>query len=241
MASQVAPRLVADVHAGSPDEETERMVRQQLTVAVDAALTKLANLNLDDDGETELCSCGGKRRATVVRTGSRLVPGSPQSRGHPALALLRPRPGGKPDQGAQAAPRLRPDILQQWDREPVPPAGPAAAYWLLNTLRGLAPKTSFWRNAQFDTLRLALIKIAAQVTEKITRIKVALPSSGPYKAIRRASPASPIAPSLYRRDGPGDVPVIELSRPPPSPHRRSKPRPRRHRQPCPNPNPARPS
>ena len=40
-----------------------------------------------------------------------------------------------------------------------------AAYWLLHTLRGLAPKTSFWRNAQFDTLRLAFIKIAARVTE----------------------------------------------------------------------------
>ena len=36
-----------------------------------------------------------------------------------------------------------------------------AAYWLLHTLRGLAPKRSFWREAQFDTLRLALIKVAA--------------------------------------------------------------------------------
>ena len=27
-----------------------------------------------------------------------------------------------------------------------------AAYWLLHTLRGLAPKTSFWRHAQFDTI-----------------------------------------------------------------------------------------
>jgi Transposase DDE domain group 1 len=33
-----------------------------------------------------------------------------------------------------------------------------AAYWLLHTLHGLAPRTSFWRAAQFDTLRLALIK-----------------------------------------------------------------------------------
>ena len=56
-----------------------------------------------------------------------------------------------------------------------------AAYWLLHTLRGLAPKTSFWRDAQFDTLRLAFIKIAARVTEKITRIKVSLPTSYPYK------------------------------------------------------------
>jgi hypothetical protein len=33
-----------------------------------------------------------------------------------------------------------------------------AAYWLLHTLRGLAPKTSLWRAAQFDTFRLGLIK-----------------------------------------------------------------------------------
>ena len=56
-----------------------------------------------------------------------------------------------------------------------------AAYWLLHTLRRLAPKTSFWRDAQFDTLRLALIKVAARVTEKITRIKVSLPTSYPHK------------------------------------------------------------
>jgi hypothetical protein len=56
-----------------------------------------------------------------------------------------------------------------------------AAYWLLHTLRSLAPKTSFWRDAQFDTIRLALIKVAARVTEMVTRIKVSLPSSYPYK------------------------------------------------------------
>jgi hypothetical protein len=54
-----------------------------------------------------------------------------------------------------------------------------AAYWLLHTLRSLAPRTSFWRDAQFDTIRLALIKVAARVTELVTRIKVALPSSYP--------------------------------------------------------------
>jgi hypothetical protein len=56
-----------------------------------------------------------------------------------------------------------------------------AAYWLLHSLRGLAPKTSFWRKAQFDTLRLALIKVAARVSELATRIKVALPSGYPYR------------------------------------------------------------
>ena len=57
-----------------------------------------------------------------------------------------------------------------------------AAYWLLLSLRCLAPRTSFWRDAQFDTIRLCLIKVAARVTEMVTRIKVALPSAFPYQA-----------------------------------------------------------
>jgi hypothetical protein len=57
-----------------------------------------------------------------------------------------------------------------------------AAYWLMLSLRGLAPRTSFWREAQFDTIRLCLIKVAARVTELVTRIKVALPSAFPYQA-----------------------------------------------------------
>ena len=57
-----------------------------------------------------------------------------------------------------------------------------AAYWLMLTLRGLAPRTSFWRDAQFDTIRLNLLKVAARVTEMVTRIKVALPTAYPYQA-----------------------------------------------------------
>jgi hypothetical protein len=56
------------------------------------------------------------------------------------------------------------------------------AYWLLLRLRGLAPRTSFWRDAQFDTIRLCLIKVAGRVTEMVTRIKIALPSCFPYQA-----------------------------------------------------------
>ena len=55
-----------------------------------------------------------------------------------------------------------------------------AAYWLLHSLRGLAPKTSFWRNAQFDSIRCNLIKVAGRIQETATRIKVALPSNFPY-------------------------------------------------------------
>jgi len=57
-----------------------------------------------------------------------------------------------------------------------------AAYWLMLGLRGLAPRNSFWREAQFDTIRLCLIKVAARVTEMVTRIKLALPTAYPYQA-----------------------------------------------------------
>jgi hypothetical protein len=56
-----------------------------------------------------------------------------------------------------------------------------AAYWLMHSLRGLAPKLSFWRDAQFDTIRISLLKVAARITEMATRIKIALPSSYPYQ------------------------------------------------------------
>jgi hypothetical protein len=56
-----------------------------------------------------------------------------------------------------------------------------AAYWLMFTLRGLAPKLSFWRDAQFDIIRGNLLKVAARVTEMATRIKVALPTVYPYQ------------------------------------------------------------
>jgi hypothetical protein len=60
-----------------------------------------------------------------------------------------------------------------------------AAYWLMHTLRRLAPKRSAWRTAQFDTVRLGFIKIAARVTEMVTRIKVSLPSSCPHQDMLR--------------------------------------------------------
>jgi hypothetical protein len=56
-----------------------------------------------------------------------------------------------------------------------------AAYWLLRTLRGLASKRSFWREAQLDTIRLALIKVVGRVTELASRVELALPSDCPYR------------------------------------------------------------
>jgi Transposase DDE domain group 1 len=55
------------------------------------------------------------------------------------------------------------------------------AYWLLHTLRAPAPKRSFWRPAQLDTIRLALIKVVGRVAELASRIELALPSGHPYR------------------------------------------------------------
>ncbi len=59
----------------------------------------------------------------------------------------------------------------------------SAAYWLLHGLRAVAPWRSPWRVAQFDTLRLRLLKLAGRVVERATRIKVMLPSACPDQAI----------------------------------------------------------
>jgi hypothetical protein len=59
------------------------------------------------------------------------------------------------------------------------------AYWLMWSLRRLMPKRSSWRVAQFDTLRLRLLKIAAQVATLKTRVMLHLPSACPYQSVLR--------------------------------------------------------
>jgi hypothetical protein len=59
------------------------------------------------------------------------------------------------------------------------------AYWLLWSMRRLMPARSSWRVAQFDTLRLRLLKIAARVVEWKTRVMLHLPSACPDQAILR--------------------------------------------------------
>ena len=61
----------------------------------------------------------------------------------------------------------------------------AGAYWLMWSVRSLMPKRSLWRVAQFDTLRLRLIKIAARVVELKTQIRLHLPTACPDQAILR--------------------------------------------------------
>jgi hypothetical protein len=61
----------------------------------------------------------------------------------------------------------------------------AGAYWIMWGLRVSMPKHSMWRGAQFDTLRLRLIKVAARVVEMKTMIRVHLPTSCPAQHIFR--------------------------------------------------------
>jgi len=53
------------------------------------------------------------------------------------------------------------------------------------SLRSLMPKRSTWRVAQFDTLRLRLVKLAARVVELKTRVLLHLPCACPGQAVLR--------------------------------------------------------
>ena len=59
------------------------------------------------------------------------------------------------------------------------------AYWLMWSLRRLMPARSSWRVAQFDTLRLRLLKLAARVVAWKTKVLIHLPSACPDQAILR--------------------------------------------------------
>jgi hypothetical protein len=57
------------------------------------------------------------------------------------------------------------------------------AYWLMWSLRALMPRRCRWRVAQFDTLRLRLIKLAARVDVLKRQIRIHLPLATPDQAI----------------------------------------------------------
>ena len=60
-----------------------------------------------------------------------------------------------------------------------------AAYWLMLSLRKAVPKRSPLLRAEFATLRLHLIKIAARVVEGAARIRVFLTNACPHAALFR--------------------------------------------------------
>ncbi len=61
-----------------------------------------------------------------------------------------------------------------------------AAYWLMDTVRAAIPQGHALAKAEFNTIRLRLLKIAARVVEYGQRIRVHLPSSCVEKTLFRA-------------------------------------------------------
>jgi len=70
-----------------------------------------------------------------------------------------------------------------------------AAYWLILAVREAIPKTHALAKAEFATLRLRLLKVAARITEKATRIRIAFasacPDAGLFRHIAGALKAAP--------------------------------------------------
>jgi hypothetical protein len=60
-----------------------------------------------------------------------------------------------------------------------------AAYWLMLTLRDAIPKTHALAKAEFATLRLKVLKLAARVTETASRIRIAFAAHCPNAALIR--------------------------------------------------------
>jgi hypothetical protein len=57
------------------------------------------------------------------------------------------------------------------------------AYWLMWSLRASTPRRSSWRVAQFDTLRLRLIKLAVRIVVMKKQVRLHLPQAMPDQAI----------------------------------------------------------
>jgi hypothetical protein len=60
-----------------------------------------------------------------------------------------------------------------------------AAYWLLLTVRDTVPKPHALARAEFATIRLRLLKIAARVTETASRVRIAFAAACPEASLFR--------------------------------------------------------
>ena len=60
-----------------------------------------------------------------------------------------------------------------------------AAYWLVLAVRDAIPKTHALAKAEFTTIRLRLLKIAARVTETASRVRIAFASACPDAVLFR--------------------------------------------------------
>ena len=58
-----------------------------------------------------------------------------------------------------------------------------AAYWLMLTLRDAIPKAHVLAKAEFATLRLRLLKLAARIKETASRVRIAFAANHPNAAL----------------------------------------------------------
>jgi hypothetical protein len=58
-------------------------------------------------------------------------------------------------------------------------------YWLMLAVRDAIPKPQTLATAEFTTLRMRLLKIAARVTETATRVRIALAAACPQAELFR--------------------------------------------------------
>ena len=65
-----------------------------------------------------------------------------------------------------------------------------AAYWLMLTVRDAIPKVRDLAKAEFATLRLRLLKIAARVVETATRVRLAFAAACPEADLFRSLPGA---------------------------------------------------
>ena len=65
-----------------------------------------------------------------------------------------------------------------------------AAYWLMLDVRDAIPKPRDLARAEFATLRLRLIKIAARVIETASRVRLAFAACCPEADLFRSLPAA---------------------------------------------------
>ena len=113
----------------------------------------------------------------------------------PVMVVLRPgkTPSGKEVRGHVR--RLIRRIRMHWPDTAIICRSPranqmrlilhTAAYWLMLTVRDAIAKTEALAKAEFNTLRLALIKIGARIIETASRVRIAFSAACPNAALFR--------------------------------------------------------
>ncbi len=163
---------------------------QRKRLSAPAGLPALRRLPLDHAGQLEPAPSGGgegrvdagpgRERRQPALCGHLACVGGPGRPDALRARLLRPRRHGKPDQRMPARPVRRPHHAATMAANQSRPWFASMAYVLLCALRRKGLAHTRLARATCGTLRLKLLKIGAQVTVTVRRIRVAMASACPY-------------------------------------------------------------